>query len=95
MAAFSWSFFINTVEQFLNFAVFMTLRIIRAGSHGASLPNETSEPKGADSLSEICQRSVTTIITSESTKPGTTQPEPRRVATQERVALACSGSEAT
>jgi hypothetical protein len=41
---------INTVQQFLNFAILVTLRIIRAVFHGASLRDETSERKGLELL---------------------------------------------
>jgi len=37
--AFFLELLINAVHQFLNFAVFVTLRVVRAGFHGASLPH--------------------------------------------------------
>ena len=37
--AFLLELLINAVHQFLNFAVFGTLRVVRAGFHGASLPH--------------------------------------------------------
>jgi hypothetical protein len=36
----------NAVQQFLSFAVFVTLQIVWAGFHGASLPDGISERKG-------------------------------------------------
>ena len=46
---------IDSVQQFLNFAILVTLRIIGAGFHGASLPDETSQRKDSNFFpSEIC-----------------------------------------
>ena len=48
--AFRLELLINAVHQFLSFAVFVTLRIVRAGFHGASLPDALSERKGLEFL---------------------------------------------
>ena len=43
--AFLLELLINAVQQFLSFAIFVTLRIVRAGFHGGSMPAAVSERK--------------------------------------------------